>query len=134
MAWDNNCVESGLCEQCQECCGTQNPEDCCDECRECREDGCDHGQGQAAQPKPTPAYMWSVDAQGGSHMNTTIIKLFERTEDAVLVNKFFSCQIAQNDIEAIVLKPHAKEILEAAKKLQAKEDARQNIVTAKIVA
>lgn len=67
-------------------------------------------------------------------MNTTIAKLFEKTADAVLVNKFYGSHIAQNDVTYIMLKGKEKDLLAMAQGLQAKEDARNNIVTAQIVA
>ena len=52
-------------------------------------------------------------------MNTTIAKLFEKTADAVLVQKWFGHQIQQTEVEYIRLNGKQKELLAAA---QAKED------------
>jgi len=68
---------------------------------------------------------WVATPQSGGDtmgLNTTIAQLFDKTADAVLVNKWFNGQIAQNDVEVVKLKGKEKELLAAA---QAKEDAQK---------
>ena len=118
--------DNGECGDCCECeCAD---DDRCDDCASCcAPDGSYH-------KKCKSNVGWNTQTGGVTMFNRTIEKMYERTADAALVNKFFGGTIPQNDIEVIVLKPHAKEILEKAKELQAKEDERNNVVTAKIVA
>ena len=54
-------------------------------------------------------------------MNTTIAKLFEKTADAVLVDKHFSKNIGENPISYIALNGKQKEILVEAKLLEERE-------------
>jgi hypothetical protein len=57
-------------------------------------------------------------------MNRTIAKLFAVTADAMLVNKFYCNQIADNDISFIQHSDSTDEILAAAKAKQTEEDER----------
>lgn len=116
--WNTN---DGLCEDCRNCCGDAAWEDLCDECRDCNCHADD-------RPQPTST-QWRVE-----RMNTTIAKLFDKTADAVLVNKYYGSQIAQNDVTYIMLKGKEKDLLAMAQDLQKREDARNHIVTAQIVA
>ena len=117
--WNTN----EICEGCTDCCGDVDYDDACEECQEHRDDNC--GQPHS---KPTQPTTWRVE-----HMNTTIAKLFEKTADAVLVNKFYGSQIQQTDVEVIKLKGKEKDLLAAAQAKQANEDARNNVVRAQIV-
>lgn len=118
-----------LCDECKDCCGEADLDDCCEGCHDC---DCDGRRAQAGHVANKPII--SSTKTGGSNMNRTIAKLFEKTVDAVLVNKFYGHIIADNDIEAIKLAGKQKEILAAAQELQDKQDAAANVVKAKVVA
>ena len=117
-----------ICEGCHDCCGNCDYDDACDECREHRDDNCGFPYEHNIKPK------WSTKIGGVELMNTTIAKLFEKTVDAMLVNKFFGHQIAQNEVAYITLNGKQKELLASAQALQAKQDVNANVVTARIVA
>ena len=62
---------------------------------------------------------------GEEEMDKTIMKMFPKTADAVLVNKFFSNRF-ENPILNIVIADKADEILAAANKLQEEQDKEDN--------
>ena len=62
---------------------------------------------------------------GKNKMNDIITKLYEKTADAVVVDKYFSGQIGEGFIKEVVLKPHADEILKEAQKRQKADDERK---------
>lgn len=51
-------------------------------------------------------------------MNTTIAKLFEKTADALLVDKHLSKNIGENPVSVIMLSGKQEELLAAAKLLE----------------
>jgi len=62
----------------------------------------------------------------GIDMNSTIVKLFKNTNDAVLVEKILGGHIKENPIEVILLTPHKEEILKTAQKINADNEAKNN--------
>ena len=66
-------------------------------------------------------------------LNTVIAGLFDSTKDAVLVNKYFGNEIQQSKSNEVLFSDKGDELLEAAKELEAKDKARENVVRAQIV-
>ena len=129
-------IDDDLCEECRDCCGDNDYDDCCDGCQEC---GCRGRERQAEEKEEAyrashPRPITQNTKTGGWNMNRTIAKLFEKTVDAVLVNKFYGHQIQDNDVSYIMLNGKQKELLAAAQKLEDTQKAHANVVTAKIVA
>lgn len=60
-----------------------------------------------------------VTTKGGS-MNGTIAKLFDKTSDALLVEKYLGGVIADNVVSTIVLEDKTEELLAKAKELDEK--------------
>jgi hypothetical protein len=77
------------------------------------------------------SFQENIKSKGEEKMNSTISKLFKSNtlEEAEVVNKFFGNEIGEKKIDAIILKPHAKEILAEAKSLQAEEDEKKRTHT-----
>lgn len=64
--------------------------------------------------------------KGEKKMNKLIIENYDRTEDAVLVQKHFGSVLDENNpLTAILVRSHALEILEEAKRLEAEEIAKK---------
>jgi len=58
----------------------------------------------------------------GEEMNSTVAKLFEKTADAVLVEKYYADYICDNDVSYIMLSGKQKEILAAAQEKEVQEN------------
>lgn len=132
MAWDNTPYTREDNGECDDCCNCEcTNDDRCGDCLDCCAPDHKHVH-KSVHGKSK----WGSTKQEGENktMNSTIIKLYPATADAVLVNKFYGHIIKQSDIEVITLKGKEKDILEAAKGKQAKEDACKNVVTARITA
>ena len=84
--------------------------------------------------QPRPTHQPTATIQGGSSMglNTVIAGLFDSTADAVLVNKYFGHEIHQSKANEVLFSDKGDELLASAKEQQAKDDAREHIVTARI--
>jgi len=85
--------------------------------------------------QPNATHQQSTIRQGGSSMglNTTVASMYENTKDAVLVNKYFGNEIQQSKSNEVLFSDKGDELLEAAKELEAKDKARENVVRAQIV-
>ena len=67
-------------------------------------------------------------------MNKVIAALYEKTADAVLVTKYYGHEIRDNDVQLVQLEVDgvAEALLAKAQAKQDEEDARKNVVSARI--
>jgi len=110
--------------ECGDCCScTCADDDRCTDCASC----CAPEGSYREKLKPI-----THNTKTGGNVNRTIAKLFEKTADAVLVNKFYGHQIADNDVEVIRLQGKQKELLAAAQAKQDEQDKHANVVNARV--
>ena len=135
MAWDQesqyqerppyNREDSGECSDCQEC-NCSNDERCSD-CNSCCAPSRETQRACSHQHQ-------SVPAGGNQPMNKVIAALYEKTADAVLVTKYYGHEIRDNDVQLVQLEVDgvAEALLAKAQAKQDEEDARKNVVSARI--